>query len=407
MADDNQPTAASVSRGPSGRLVYTANGAGDTVPDFAHVGFKDDLEEWPAADSVPTLQLVVPEDGISDDGPRIQAAIDAVAAQPVDDATGFRGAVTLAAGAFVIGTPLRINTSGVVLRGAGAAGGGTELLATFTSQQTVIQVAGDDDLAESGASTVVTDAYVPVGSFTLNVSSTEGMWVGGLVVVRRPGTAAWISSIGMDAIRDCTPPLPGRACTQWSPSTYDFAFERVLVGIDGTTLTFDAPLVQSIDARYGGATVSAATERRISHIGIEDLRINSTFDPSITACCDYSGETYFSDDEHAWTAVAFAHTAHAWAARINCTHLVFACVHVQSSAKHGALAAPSSACCAPSTNATRTHATGTRTHATGTRTTHATGTRTHATGTRTHATGTRTHARCPHAPCSLASPRQH
>ena len=48
------------------------------------------------------------------------------------------------------------------------------------------------------------------------------------VVVRRASTDAWIDSIGMSTIPDCTPPLEGRSCSQWTAADYELEFEREL-----------------------------------------------------------------------------------------------------------------------------------------------------------------------------------
>ena len=75
--------------GSDGRLVYTPNSRGDTIIDYAHVGYLDNLVELP---TVAAQLWLVADASSADDGPRIQAAIDLVASMPLDD-SGFRGAV--------------------------------------------------------------------------------------------------------------------------------------------------------------------------------------------------------------------------------------------------------------------------------------------------------------------------
>lgn len=58
-----------------------------------------------------------PADG--DDTARIQAALDEVAARPLDG-HGHRGALVLAPGVYEIAGTVRVRASGVVLRGSGA-----------------------------------------------------------------------------------------------------------------------------------------------------------------------------------------------------------------------------------------------------------------------------------------------
>ena len=67
--------------------------------------------------SVKNVSFVTPSG--QDDAATIQAAIDWASQQKPDKQTGFRGAVLLSEGTFNLSEPIRIRTSGVVLRGAG------------------------------------------------------------------------------------------------------------------------------------------------------------------------------------------------------------------------------------------------------------------------------------------------
>src|SRR4051794_22951063 len=81
-----------VTLGKNGRLSYLADAQGNRVPDFSAAGFGGDGAAPPV---IPGRILVAPIAG--DNGPRIQAAIDAVSAMPLD-AHGWRGAVVLTKG---------------------------------------------------------------------------------------------------------------------------------------------------------------------------------------------------------------------------------------------------------------------------------------------------------------------
>lgn len=97
-------------------LAYTPDGAGNTVIDFSHAGYAGGGEPIPfvsAKFTVAPSSLSAPNDRA-----RIQAALDAVATLPVGP-DGFRGAVLLAPGRYTIDGTLRLNASGVVLRGSG------------------------------------------------------------------------------------------------------------------------------------------------------------------------------------------------------------------------------------------------------------------------------------------------
>jgi len=162
--------------------------------------------------------------------------------------------------------------------------------------------------------------------------------VGDLVLIERPGTQEWIAMNGMDVIPHCTPPLPGRSCSQWSPSRYNFDWERTVVGVEGHSLVLDAPLVEPLDQAYGGGTVKTIRDRRISHVGIEHLQIRSSFDASLVEHDKiYYGRnigSYYYDEAHAWTAVGMNNVEHAWVSRLTCRHFGFACVDLWSGSKH-------------------------------------------------------------------------
>lgn len=80
--------------------------------DFSYVGYQQSEKEIPGADVVVFVKW---KEG--DQSARIQKAIDFVSARKMDKKTGLRGAVLLGKGVFELSQPLRIQTSGVVLRG--------------------------------------------------------------------------------------------------------------------------------------------------------------------------------------------------------------------------------------------------------------------------------------------------
>ena len=103
--------------------------------DFSYAGYQ-------AGAVVPQVKAVLavkPSGG--DDTALIQGALDQVASRPVGT-NGFRGAVLLANGRFQIKGQLRMDKSGVILRGSGA---GTVLVASGISRRTLIVVGADQD----------------------------------------------------------------------------------------------------------------------------------------------------------------------------------------------------------------------------------------------------------------------
>src|SRR5436190_23862098 len=99
--------------GADGHMLYQPQPLGDHIQDYSTAGYKGGTVPIP---DVPVKVTVNPVAG--DDASTIQAAINSVAAMPMD-ANGFRGAVYLNPGTYEVGTSISIVTSGVVLRGAG------------------------------------------------------------------------------------------------------------------------------------------------------------------------------------------------------------------------------------------------------------------------------------------------
>jgi hypothetical protein len=298
-----------VYRGEDGKLAYTTDFRGNRIPDFSYVGYKGGGVPIP---HVPVAITVGPGDG--DDEARIQEAIDYVSKLALDR-DGFRGTVLLREGTYRIAGSLRIQASGVVVRGAGKGGDGSVLVAAGTGRRALIEVHGESEIRmETSAGCKITDLYVPVGSRTFHVNSAAGLSIGDTIVVRRYGNREWISEIGMDRIV----PRPGnpQETKQWQPFHLDF--ERMITEIAGNRVTVDAPIVCAIEERWGGGEIFPYTDLRITQVGVEHLRLVSEYDESVRA--DYRGEEYAADEEHAWDAVVFHNVRDAWAQHIETFH---------------------------------------------------------------------------------------
>ena len=278
-------------------LVYTADAAGNRVPDFSSAGYRGGGEALP---EVPARVVVTPVAG--DNGPRIQAAIDYVAGLNPDH-NGLRGAVALQPGRYEISGQLKIAASGVVLRGQGATGDhATVLVATGTDRRPLIVVEGKND-RKLGRTDAIADPYVAVGTTVLHLRGAAGVHAGMHVVIARPATEAWFHAIGMDV-------APGREQFVWRVPAMTLTWDRVVTAADGDTLTLDAPITTAIDAKFGGGTVAAYEwPGRIEQVGIEHLRCESTFDPGNPL-----------DEQHAWEAVRIDATRDAWIDDVTAVH---------------------------------------------------------------------------------------
>jgi len=293
-----------------GKFQYTPDDQGNRIPDFSYAGYKSANEAIPDV----AVKVTVPHKA-GDATNRIQSAINYVASLPLDK-KGFRGAVLLEKGTYQVDGALKINASGVVLRGSGAGDQGTVLLGAGLSRETLIRVAGKDDKKLS-AEIKVTNAYVPVNSFKLSVANGQSFKVGDLVQVRRPSTKNWIEKLGTDHFGG------GITALGWKPGQRDIFWDRKVVVVNGNNLTLDAPLTTALDSTYGGGTVAKYTwNGRISNIGIENLKLQSTYN-----------KTNVKDEDHRWMALSFENVADAWVRQVNFEHFAGSAVFVQETAK--------------------------------------------------------------------------
>lgn len=325
------PTSRLVVAGADGKLVYRADGDGFTIPDFSSVGYAGGGVALPV---VAVSITVEPRAGGGDDRERIQAVIDEVARRPLDE-KGFRGAVVLRKGHYRVHGTLRIAASGVVLRGEGPGNDGTVITATLAKKHTVIEVGGEGDLRrEEGTRMRITDTRVPLGARSVNVERAGVFKPGDRVIVDRPSPAAWIAALGMDKLAASTT-KPG--VKNWTPGGFDLRSERTVVAVEGAKITLDAPIFQTIEARFGGATMVRYREPgRIQHAGVESLRIVSVFDKTkfkarrgLTPAQEVR---QLEDEDHAWIGVALDRIRHGWVSRVTVVHAGYSAVHCQSQA---------------------------------------------------------------------------
>jgi hypothetical protein len=316
-----------VSPGPDGRLRYEPYTArGDTIPDFSDCGYAGGNRPIPEA---PVRETLEPGPAGTDDSPRIQAALDRVAALPLD-ASGLRGVVLLKRGAYTCHATLLIRASGVVLRGEGEGeAGGTVITAAMRKAGPLVMIGGAGGPKEiDGSSREITDDYVPVGARSFTVANIAGYAVGQTVFVVRRGNAAWITEIGMDRI---TPRASDPKSTrQWQP--FDLKFDRVITAIEGHRITVDAPLTCALDRQWGGgALVRYDDPGRIAHCGVEHLRAVSVYDPAETAA--YQGRTGPVDEDHADYLVRFDHVKNAWARGLTTVHFAHGPAYMDDTSK--------------------------------------------------------------------------
>ena len=246
------------------RLQYKTDDQGNRIMDFSYAGYRAGGVDLP---TLPVRFTVGPSGG--DDTSNIQWAIDQVSALPPDE-RGFRGAVLLHPGTYSVSRTLSITASGVVLRGAGSGAAGTVINMTG-DPFLFLSIAGSGSWQSMGDSASMTDAYVPSGATSFNVSDASSFHTGDTILVRRPVTAAWIHLLGMDTlVRN------GQPQTWISPGS-TITTDRVIAGVDGNQVTLDVPLTDSFDSQYlnppGGSIRRYAFPGRISDVGAENFTV--------------------------------------------------------------------------------------------------------------------------------------
>ncbi|HXA43985.1 MAG TPA: DUF6298 domain-containing protein, partial [Candidatus Angelobacter sp.] len=303
-----------ISVGKDGRLVYGLDEKGNRVPDFSTCGYAGGGQPIP---EVEVRVVVAPVPG--DETARIQKALDYVGALPADT-NGFRGAVLLLKGRHEVSGALQITNSGVVLRGQGMSEEGTILVATGTDRRTLIRITGQNDLSAHGnAGWKIADDYVPVGATSFHLISTEGLGVGDTIQVVRPSTREWINALGLNEFGGGL----GDWRLVWHPGSYDLVWDRVIEKIDGTLVTLDSPTTTAMDKEFGGGYVKLyAWPDRIRENGVENLRLESGFDPQNS-----------QDENHSWFGISMENTDDSWVRQVTFAHFAGSAVAVYESCK--------------------------------------------------------------------------
>lgn len=269
-------------------------GAGWTPPalDFSHAGYRGGGVPLPSPSAT---VLVTP--GPGDDTDRIMAAVERVGRRPVDS-EGQRGVVQLDAGEFQISGQIGLRVDGIVLRGAGSDAAGTRLVATGRDRRTLIRIDPVTRQPPPAGTGRRLAARVPVGARRIPLETVEGLAVGDRVVITRPGSAAWIADLGMDAFVGWRP----ESRLNWAPGSRDVVWDRTIVAIEPDAVVVDAPLSLTVGGPED-ATVLArgASASRLREAGVEHLRLISQSDP-----------TRPLDEDHSWSAIAMDAVEDSW-----------------------------------------------------------------------------------------------
>ena len=311
FAQPKTTTDSPIQIGTDGKLSYKVQPNGDRVPDYSYCGYMFSEQPIP---NIPVKVIVPVTKG--DATGKIQAAIDYVSSLPLDK-NGFRGAILLEKGTYVVGGSINIRTSGVVLRGSGCNKEGTTLLATGIDRETLIKIRGVNDRRVEKP-VPLADVYFPVNATTLNFKTKHDFKVGDEIIVNRPSTKEWVEKIGADKIGIYV----DYQLTKWDAGDFDQNWYRKVVAVMPETITLDVPLTNSLDPQYGGGKVAKYTwDGLIKNVGVENIRCISSY---------YTSNT--KDENHRWMAITLDNVRDAWIRRVVAEHFVSSAVAVWETA---------------------------------------------------------------------------
>ena len=311
----------------SGFLQYRPYDAlGNYIPDFSNVGYRGGAE---LPGNIPVQIVLEPQQSEKWDTERIQQAVDQVSALPIGE-NGYRGAVLLKKGRYMLDRTIVIHASGVVLMGEGDGEDDTILYADFGRKIPVISIMGVGDITEiHGSRKRILEEFVPVGSHSFTLEDTDGYKVGDDVVLHIRKNQNWVDALqmGNEFLSESNGKRP------WEPEFYQYYYESKVTCISGACITVDQPVVDSCDRRYGEYELYRYRfDGRICNCGVRDIRVVSSYRSEIVQEHDVFGE-FFSDDEHADIGVYFDRAEECWVKNFTTVHLANQCICIWKQAK--------------------------------------------------------------------------
>jgi hypothetical protein len=273
-------------------VLFAPSASAQPVPiDFSTAGYAANERPIPNA---PVRVAVKPIPG--DSTARIQAAIDYVSTHP-PDTNGLRGAVLLLKGRHEVLGGLIITNSGVVLRGQGV--NETMLVAAGLDCRTLIRVFGKANATTDARIAITED--VPVGATAIHVQDASTFKLGSSIRITRPSTKEWIVKLGATE-------FGGGEGGGWKPGSRDITWQRTVTAIERNRITLDAPITTALE-EPGAYICSISPIGPISQIGVENLTLESTFDPANP-----------KDENHSWCAITMENTTDSWVRQVTFKH---------------------------------------------------------------------------------------
>ena len=294
------------------RLIYSVDDEGNRIPDFSHAGYAAGGVPIP---DVPVVKTISPIEG--DNTQHIQNAFFELSFYP-KDAHGFRGALLLAPGIYEIKGTVRLQGTGVVLRGSGNGADPSEntiLWATGnTPSKRAVVIAGGGSSSKwreevSGTRVDIVSDSVMLGDTAIEVSDASLYSVGDNIIIYHPCTEEWLEAIDYGGTFSTLPAAEPGVDVPWAVGSQPIVFNRNITSIEGNVITIDVPvfnhLIRSLSQSYIYKYARTGLQTKI---GIEELRIDIETEGG-------------ADEAHAWNAIEMYLIEDAWVR--NCTMLHF------------------------------------------------------------------------------------
>lgn len=291
-------------------ISYSADKAGNQIPDFSYAGYMASEKQIPNV----AIQIFVPKQE-GDATQKIQAAIDYVG-NLKPNKSGVRGTVLLDKGTFEVSGTLYLKKSGVVLRGSGNTENGTILLGTGVKRESLIRILGVDD-KKHGETLDFETTFSPLGTQKIQLKNTSKLKPTDEISISRPLTDKWIKELKMEEFGGET------SWIGWKAGDWNMTWNRVVTAINGNDVTLNAPLTMALDDAYGASKVTTYTWLgRIQQVGIENILLKSTYNSS-----------NLKDEEHRWLAISMENVKNAWVKQVNFKHFAGGAVSLLKSAQ--------------------------------------------------------------------------
>jgi hypothetical protein len=270
LADAGTWNSSIVYKGQDGALIYHSDEDGNRIPDFSHAGYRGGGVPLP---DVP-VRITLNPSSTGDDTQQIQQALDEVGDMQIDE-NGHRGAVLLNPGNYYISSRLRIQQSGVVLRGTGDGtdpATNTIIHASKGIGNISIQVGRGNvnwNIASGSPLTEIVTDFVPVGSRHFEVANASGFAVGDDVIIFHPATQEWVEAVDYGG-RPLTAPNPWSA----GESSLNITKKRRITGISGNVIAIDVPVYNHLDRSLSESLFfKPGLGGQISEAGVEHFRL--------------------------------------------------------------------------------------------------------------------------------------